>query len=146
MSRTHNLCGAGLSGWSGLWGRGREERDKRDWRETRDAGLVHLVGLSIWSVSIFCSSHQMNQINKNNQRNQNNQLNQPIAAGGISHHPAGEKIDRQMEMIHPLSVDSQFPSTGSEVGLFAGCGLGFAAVGFGGAAGVVTVGLGAGSV
>ena len=140
MSRTHNLCGTGLSGWSGLWGRGREERDKRDWRETRDAGLVHLVGLSIWSVSIFCSSHQMNQIN------QNNQLNHLIAASGISHHPAGEKTDRQMEMIHPLSIDSQFSSTGSEVGLFAGCGLGFAAVGFGGAAGVVTVGLGAGSV
>ena len=77
---------------------------------------------------------------------QTNQMNQLIAAGVISHHPAGEKTDRQMEMIHPLSVDSQFSSTGSEVGLFAGCGLGFAAVGFGGAAGVVTVGLGAGSV
>jgi hypothetical protein len=101
---------------------------------------------SIWFVSIFCSSHQMNQINKNNQRNQNNQLNQLIAASGISHHPAGEKIDRQMEMIHPLSVDSQFSSTGSEVGLFAGCGLGFTAVGSADAAGVVTVGLGAGSV
>jgi hypothetical protein len=75
-----------------------------------------------------------------------NQLNQLIAASGISHHPAGEKTDRQMEMIHPLSVDSQFSSTGSEVGLFADCGLGFAAVGFGGAAGFVTVGLGAGSV
>ena len=73
-------------------------------------------------------------------------MNQLIAASGISHHPAGEKIDRQMEMTHPLSIDSQFSSTGSEVGLFAGCGVGFAAVRFGGAAGVVTVGLGAGSV
>ena len=81
-----------------------------------------------------------------NQTDQINQLSQLIAASGISHHPAGEKIDRQMEMIHPLSIDSQFSSTGSEVGLFAACGLGFAAVGFGGAAGVVTVGLGAGSV
>ena len=73
-------------------------------------------------------------------------MNQLIAASGISHHPAGEKIDRQMEMIHPLSVDSQFRSTGSEVCLFAGCDLGFAAVGSADAAGVVTVGLGAGSV
>ena len=75
-----------------------------------------------------------------------NQMNQLITASGIFHHPAGEKIDRQMEMTHPLSIDSQFSSTGSEVGLFAGCGVGFAAVRFGGAAGVVTVGLGAGSV
>ena len=51
-----------------------------------------------------------------------------------------------MEMIHPLSIDSQFSSTGSEVGLFAGCGVGFAAVGSADAAGVVTVGLGAESV
>ena len=73
-------------------------------------------------------------------------MSQLIAASGISHHPTGEKIDRQMEVIHPLSIDSQFSSTGLEVGLFAGCGLGFTGVGFGGAAGVVTVGLGAGSV
>jgi hypothetical protein len=62
-----------------------------------------------------------------------NQMNQLIAASGIFHHPAGEKIDRQMEMIHSLSIDSQSSSTGSEVCLFAGCG-------------VVTVDLGAGSV
>jgi hypothetical protein len=78
--------------------------------------------------------------------NQINQLNRLIAASGISHHPAGEKIDRQMEMTHPLSIDSQSSSTGSEVGLFAGCRGGFAGVGFGGAAGVVTAGLGAGFV
>jgi hypothetical protein len=48
MSRTHNLCGACLSGWSSLWGRGREERDERDWRdgqERREAGLSSLSGL-----------------------------------------------------------------------------------------------------
>jgi hypothetical protein len=73
-------------------------------------------------------------------------MNQLIAASGIFHHSAGEKIDRQREMTHPLSIDSQSSSTGSEVCLFAGCGVGFAAVGFGGAAGVVTIGLEAGSV
>ena len=93
-------------------------------------------------LSIQCRS-QRNQINEIDQINQ---LNQLIAASGNFHHSAGEKIDRQMEMIHPLSIDSQSALTGSEVGLFAGCGVGFAAVGFGGAAGVVTVGLGAGSV
>ena len=81
-----------------------------------------------------------------NEIDQISQMNRLIAASGISHHPAGEKIDRQMETIHPLSIDSQFSWTGSEVGLFAGCGVGFAGVGFGGAAGLVTVGLGAGSV
>ena len=90
-------------------------------------------------LSIQCRS-QRNQINEIDQ------INQLIAASGIFHHSAGEKIDRQMEMIHPLSIDSQFSSTGSEVGLFAGCGVGFAAVGSADAAGVVTVGLGAGSV
>ena len=49
-------------------------------------------------------------------------------------------------MTHPLSKDSQRPSTGSEVCLFAGCGFGFAAIGSADAAGVVTVGLGVGSV
>ena len=80
------------------------------------------------------------------QRNQINQMNQLIAASGIFHHSAGETIDRQMEMIHLLSMDSQFSSTGLEVGLFAGCEVGFAAVGSADAAGVVTIGLGAGSV
>jgi hypothetical protein len=75
-----------------------------------------------------------------------NQLNQLIAASGIFHHPAGDMIDRQREMTHPLSIDSQSSWTGSEGCLFAGCGVGFAAVGFGGAAGVVTVGLVAGTV
>ena len=88
----------------------------------------------------------MNKRDETDQIDQINQLNQLIAASGISHHSAGEKIDRQMETIHPLSIDSQFSSTGSEVGLFAGCGVGFAAVGSADAAGVVTVGLGAGSV
>ena len=55
-------------------------------------------------------------------------MNQLIAASGIFHHPAGEKIDRQREMAHPLSIDSQSSSTGLEVCLFAGCGFGFAAV------------------
>jgi len=44
-----------------------------------------------------------------------------------------------------LSIESQLSSTGSEVCLFAGFGVGFAAVGFAGAAGVITVGLGAGT-
>ena len=91
-------------------------------------------------LSIQCRS-QRNQINEIDQINQ---LNQLIAASGIFHHSAGEKIDRQMEMIHPLSMDSQFSSTGLEVGLFAGCGVWFAAVGSADAAGVVTVGLGEG--
>jgi hypothetical protein len=73
-------------------------------------------------------------------------MNQLIAVSGISPHPAGEKIDRQREMAHPLSIDSQSSSTGLEVGLFAGCGFGFAAVGSADVAGVVTVGLEAGSV
>jgi hypothetical protein len=73
-------------------------------------------------------------------------MNQLIAASGIFHHSAGEKIDRQREMTHPLSIDSQSSSTGSEVCLFAGCGVGFAAVGSADAAGVVTIGLEAGSV
>ena len=48
-------------------------------------------------------------------------------------------------MTHPLSVASQPSSNGSVVCLFAGCGFGFAAVGSADVAGVVTVGLGAGS-
>jgi hypothetical protein len=111
-------------------GGGREERD-----EESLSGLFGLSGLFCWPDR---KANQRNQRDQKDQRNQMNQINQLIAASGISHHPAGEKIDRQMEMIHPLSIDSQFSSTGSEVGLFAGCGLGFA--------GVVTVGLGARSV
>ena len=49
-------------------------------------------------------------------------------------------------MTHPLSIDSQSSSTGSDGCLFALCGFGFAAVGPTDDSGVVTVGLGAGSV
>jgi hypothetical protein len=104
------------------------------------SGLSGLVGLSCWP------DRQTHQANQRDQTHKRNQINQLIAASGIFHHPAGEKIDRQREMAHPLSIDSQSSSTGSEVCLFAGCGFGFAAVGFADVAGVVTVGLGAGSV
>lgn len=56
-----------------------------------------------------------------------------------------EKIECQKAMTHPLIVDSQSSSTGSDVCLFAGCGFGFTAVGSVGVAGVVTVGLGTGA-
>src|SRR5215813_264386 len=50
-----------------------------------------------------------------------------------------------MERIHPLNIDNQSFSTGSGGCLFGGCGFWLAAAGFTGAAGAVTVGLGAGS-
>ena len=56
-----------------------------------------------------------------------------------------EKSDCQKEMTHPLSMDSQSPSTGSEVCLFDGCGFGLPAVGSADAADVATVGLEQGS-
>ena len=55
------------------------------------------------------------------------------------------KIDRQMEMAHPLSMDSQSSSAGSVVCLFAGGNFESAAVAPSDADGAVTVGLGVGS-
>lgn len=65
-----------------------------------------------------------------------------LAAAVFANHTNYEKIDCQKEMTHPLSMDSQSSSIGSEVCLLAGCGFGLTSVGY---SGVVTVGLEPGS-